>query len=779
MSGFLYQYYYNNDNQQDFSDFVSTNIARSVTLPNPLQRDGYKTNGNVWYCVSNNPSLNGRTYVPGANVSLSPSGTPYYKFYFRWVKTLTYYNNYTPNSTTTSDVYYTGIPNLFTSSILASTTFIRTGYNFQYWYTKTSNDGSGTQYNPGDISWTDDSTTTLYAIWQVKTYNITYDLNGYTTGLTVPTYPATITYDNQFNGPQLTRIGYNLKWNTTTDYSGDDYTAGINETWISDTTDANNNIILYAQWIANTFTITYKANGGSGPDVVDTFNYDISRTVTFRYNTGGSSNTNFSPPTGKTFIRWSTDSNTLAGVTYIPNQQDNIWTAQTVLTLYAKWGYTITYNINEGTGTAPSQFLEEPQTINSFAIKTGLTKTGYTIDSGSGWNTLQSATTSISTLSLNDNIILYAIWLANTYNVTFIQNFGTNSTLKKSITYPANFQYFSSNDSFSRTGYTLRHWNTDSNNAGTTYLLNSIVNAGTNTGQWNANVNITVYAIWQDDYKGKLLEIRIENGGSNYSSAPNITISDTTGSGATFSKTVTNGIITNINIINNGNNYSSPTITISDTTGTGASLIAFVGNNNTIKMIDIKNRIVGSTANNLKSYYNNIGATSNIYNNARIAELTPVIDGNGRITSVTVNNPGSGYTDIPSVTITNGGAGTGFTSNITVNTGKISYVSIINKGIGYTTNPTITQSGGGSTNATFTATTSNGSVTNVSFTTGSGYTSAPKLLVSGGTPTETAEILAFINGISVNVTNTGISYNANTKFVAGAPPISMINFKGN
>ena len=68
-----------------------------------------------------------------------------------------------------------------------------------------------------------------------------------------------VIYDNvatNLTANSFTRVGYSFNgWNTASDGSGTDY---------SDQQSVLNigNTVLYAKWLANTYTITFDANGG-------------------------------------------------------------------------------------------------------------------------------------------------------------------------------------------------------------------------------------------------------------------------------------------------------------------------------------------------------------------------------------------------------------------------------------------------------------------------------------------------------------------------------------
>ena len=96
----------------------------------------------------------------------------------------------------------------------------------------------------------------LYAVWNKDTYTIKYDANG---GSGAPT-AQTKTYgtDLMLTTSKPTRSGYTFDgWNTKSDGSGTNYSAGGKFT-------TNANTTLYAKWKQSTYTLRYNDNGGSG-----------------------------------------------------------------------------------------------------------------------------------------------------------------------------------------------------------------------------------------------------------------------------------------------------------------------------------------------------------------------------------------------------------------------------------------------------------------------------------------------------------------------------------
>jgi len=91
-----------------------------------------------------------------------------------------------------------------------------------------------------------------------------------------------------------------------------------------------------------------------------------------------------------------------------------------------------------------------------------------------------------------------------------------------------------------------------------------MITSQTNAGAAPASATATV---------GALVSSITVTGGTGYS-APTVTITDATGSGATAQATVVGGVITAITVTNPGSLYSAPTVAITDPTGTGATATA-------------------------------------------------------------------------------------------------------------------------------------------------------------------------------------------------------------
>ena len=270
--------------------------------------------------------------------------------------------------------------------------FSKTGYTLDSWNTNSA--GSGTKYALS-ASYTTDAALTLYAQWKINTYTITYNANN---GSGAPaaqtkTYGETLT----LSSTKPTRTGYTFQnWNTKADGTGTTYASGASYT-------ANAAATLYAQWKADTYAITYNANGGSGAPSQQTKIYGQNLTLSSTVPTR----------TGYTFQNWNTKEDG-SGTSYA---KGGTYTTNAAATLYAQWKanqYTITYKDQGGANFSGTHANGYP-TTHTYGTATELktaTKAGYTFG---GWFTTSACTgnavTSLGATAYSANITLYAKWL--------------------------------------------------------------------------------------------------------------------------------------------------------------------------------------------------------------------------------------------------------------------------------------------------------------------------------------------------------------------------------
>jgi uncharacterized repeat protein (TIGR02543 family) len=170
--------------------------------------------------------------------------------------------------------------------------------------------------------------------------------------------------------------------------------------------------------------------------------------------------------------------------------------------------YTVSYNVNGGTGTIASQtkWHGKDLTITSAEpTKTGHRFIGWALtkanaDAGS-WYYAPG-----STCGKNEDLTLYAVWKANTYKVTYDANGGTGEPTEQTKVYGSTLKLSSVKPT--RADYTFKGWATSASGA-VDYA------AGDN---YTANAGVTLYAVWELSYtkpRIKNLEIkRVDNDGN-------------------------------------------------------------------------------------------------------------------------------------------------------------------------------------------------------------------------------------------------------------------------
>lgn len=256
-------------------------------------------------------------------------------------------NDGTKNLPSTQTKYYN------VALTLSSKKPTRVGYTFKGWSTSKNATTANSNYNPG-ATYKDNAKLVLYPVWQEHCLTVNYYSN-YATGafegaLNAVSAKANVkvlsqsfyyskkygyglaNYSGSSGACYLTRTGYSAtkKWGTsvsggtlvhedTSFATGQALAEALGKTLVS----GNQTIDVAAQWEANTYTIAYNANGGTGAPSAQTKTYGVALTLSS------------TKPTreGYTFLGWSTDKSATeetysAGGTY---------TANSAATLYAVW----------------------------------------------------------------------------------------------------------------------------------------------------------------------------------------------------------------------------------------------------------------------------------------------------------------------------------------------------------------------------------------------------------------------------------------------------------
>ena len=305
---------------------------------------------------------------------------------------------------------------------------------------------------------------TLYAVWSVRTYAISYNANGGTGAPASQTkvHGTPITLSEEIP----TRANYDfIGWSVLKNGTAADYNAG-------DIYSENLSVTLYAVWQPHSYVVSFDANGGENAPLSVSKLYGVEMTLP----------TAIPTKSGAGFAGWS-DSKT-GSVKYLPGAA---YTANGNATLYAVWTsdkYDVTFDANGGTG-APA-VLSLAKSLNLTLPLTVPEKTGYTF---LGWAESKTATKPDYLIggqyAKKTSVTLYAVWEVSKYTVTFDLNGGTGSI--SPITF--SFGSFATIPSATptRNGYTFAGWSENAASVAAEFAAGD---------KYTHNRSTTLYAVW-------------------------------------------------------------------------------------------------------------------------------------------------------------------------------------------------------------------------------------------------------------------------------------------
>jgi uncharacterized repeat protein (TIGR02543 family)/LPXTG-motif cell wall-anchored protein len=333
------------------------------------------------------------------------------------------------------------------------------GFTFAGW--TVNQNGTGQVYQAGGSLQLASSSVTLFAKWSLTPYTITYQSNGATRG-SVPV--DVLTYTMGQGAPirtgSLGRTGYifagwtdNSAGTGTLYNSGDAYAVGTN------------NIMLWAQWTADTYTVTFDANGANGSPSKSTDSYTTASTPIVLATVGTLEKT------GYNFVGW--------GLSAVSTIVADSYTVSADTKLFAQWraaSYSVTYAVGvNGSGTPPTQNNVDYGDTFTLASATGLTANDGQYDYAFvAWSdSTNTYSTGQSYLMGASPVVLTAQW-TRIYNVNYSFNGG-------SVAIPIVDQQKVSGDTIivstivpTRDGYEFTGWKDQSGSAataGSTYTV--------------------------------------------------------------------------------------------------------------------------------------------------------------------------------------------------------------------------------------------------------------------------------------------------------------------
>ena len=317
----------------------------------------------------------------------------------------------------------------------------------------------------------------------------------------------------------------------------------IDDSWVNGCTDENVKFVLYAYWTPNTYTVSYNMNGGTGSIASQTKTHDTNLTLTtakptgksftVTYNANGGTVSSSSKTVSQSFTNWNTAANGSgtaynAGATYSANASVTLYaqyanpsigslptptrsgyafdgwytaanggtkitdstkaTANT--TVYAHWkanAYTVSYNVNGGTGSIASQ----TKTHNTNLTLTTAKPTGksFTVTYNANGGTVSSSSKTVSQSFTNWNTAANGSGTAYNAGATYSAN--ASVTLYAQYANPS----IGSLPTPTRSGYAFDGWYTAAN-GGTKITDSTKVTANTTVyAHWKANAYTVSYNV--------------------------------------------------------------------------------------------------------------------------------------------------------------------------------------------------------------------------------------------------------------------------------------------
>jgi len=305
----------------------SIDYGATVTLPTSGTRTGYTLTN---FTLSG--GLSG-SYNPGASFTMPAGAVTATANWTAGGYSLTYNANggELTGGTPEGSIAYGTMVTLPTSAT-------KTGYTFTGFTLSGATSGS---YGTGVTFTMPAGAVTATANWTPITYTIEYSGNG-STGGSAPadqtkTYGTSLTLAAQGG---LVKSGYTFGgWNTQADGSGTTHAAGSALT--ADLMTTRGTVTLYAKWTANTYTVAYNPNGGSGTTASSAHTYDVAMALT----------ANGFTRDGYIFLGWATSSTGAVAYTDGQSVTNLSATAGATVTLYAVWGDAGSFNLSTATGT--------------------------------------------------------------------------------------------------------------------------------------------------------------------------------------------------------------------------------------------------------------------------------------------------------------------------------------------------------------------------------------------------------------------------------------------
>lgn len=429
--------------------------AVTVAGPGTLERVGHSFVG--WSTESNGA---GETYAPGASIVMPAADLA---LYAQW-RIDTHVVAFEPNGATNGAPPPQIVAEYGASVTIPSAgSLILTGWEFVEWNVSVTGDGAG--YAPGSLLTVPAEDVTLFARWyEIPVFNVIYHANGGTGTVPVDGFDyasgATLTVAA---ADSLFLTGHTFAgWNTDATGLEIGFAAG-------DTTEMSAvDLVLFAQWSVNSYTVEYCANGADSGTVPPEQTHDFGAAVSVA--DAGSLSL-----TGNTFVGWNSDPGG-AGSPFSPGSSF-VMPAED-MRLYAQWTqnptFTVTYDGNGSNLGMPPVDTNEYQAgaAVSVAEPGSMGWVGYrfvewnTSSDGSGESLAPGSELEIP----EANLTLFAVWEIDSFSFSYDPNGADTGVSPSSSECAFGAEVIVSGPgTLARAGHTFAGWNTESNGEGTDY----------------------------------------------------------------------------------------------------------------------------------------------------------------------------------------------------------------------------------------------------------------------------------------------------------------------
>ena len=342
----------------------------------------------------------------------------------------------------------------------------RDGYDFLGWATEP--DAVEAAYAPGYL-YTANEDISFYAVWKIREYAVFYDANG---GEGAPE-PQTKRYDESLNLSDTvpTRTGYIFQgWCTDPNASGwHNYNPG-------DVYTNNESVTLYAVWQPETYAIVLHSQGGTWNTCYKTYGEPLLlHDVPWRE--------------GYDFLGWSRDPE----APYVEFSPDSYYYDEGSADLYAVWQiqtYQVVYVVGAN-AYGPSEQTKtwgEDLVLSDIVPEAyGYEFLGWSLNNQSGIPDYQPGDTlTINGQHSGERILLYALWQAKVYLVSYHPNGGEDAPLPQLKTHGRPLTLSTAVPR--RSGYNFLGWSTGR------YDTEPMYRPG---DRFTENADLVLYAVWE------------------------------------------------------------------------------------------------------------------------------------------------------------------------------------------------------------------------------------------------------------------------------------------